>query len=98
MFGIGSPFLGHLTSSGTIANLEALWVASRIHPGKAIAFSSEAHYTHGRMGEVLGVPTTVVGVDGRGRIDREELASLDGASIGTVEAAAGTTCCAAVDT
>src|SRR6476469_5419793 len=27
MLGVGAPRLGHLTSSGTIANLEALWVA-----------------------------------------------------------------------
>src|SRR6478609_3389261 len=53
MFGLG-PFLGHLTSSGTIANLEALWVARSLHPAKAIAFSSEAHYTHSRMCEVIG--------------------------------------------
>jgi glutamate/tyrosine decarboxylase-like PLP-dependent enzyme len=43
MFGVREPFLGHLTSSGTIANLEALWVASKLHPGKAIAFSAEEH-------------------------------------------------------
>ena len=35
MFGLPSPVLGHLTSSGTIANLEALWVARELHPGKA---------------------------------------------------------------
>ncbi|HLN46902.1 MAG TPA: hypothetical protein VK216_01405, partial [Magnetospirillaceae bacterium] len=40
MFGY-ERHLGHLTSSGTIANLEALWVASRLQPGKRIAFSSE---------------------------------------------------------
>lgn len=54
-------FLGHLTSGGTMANLEALWVASRIHPGLNIAYSENAHYTHSRMCDVLrqkhlGVP------------------------------------------
>ena len=34
MFGLPAPGLGHLTSSGTIANLEALWVAREVHPGK----------------------------------------------------------------
>ena len=34
MFGLPAPGLGHLTSSGTIANLEALWVARELHPGK----------------------------------------------------------------
>ena len=33
MFGWDSP-LGHLTGGGTMANLEALWVASRLNPGK----------------------------------------------------------------
>src|SRR3954470_11511164 len=28
--------LGHLTGGGTMANLEALWVAGRVHPGKTI--------------------------------------------------------------
>ena len=35
MFGLPSPGLGHLTSSGTIANLEALWVAREVHPASA---------------------------------------------------------------
>ena len=34
MFG-WTEFLGHLTSSGTIANLEALWVAGQLAPGEA---------------------------------------------------------------
>ncbi len=52
MFGY-TDHLGHLTSSGTIANLEALWVARSIHPSKSIAFSVNAHYTHKRMCEVI---------------------------------------------
>ena len=59
LFGFESV-LGHLTSSGTVANLEALWVASKCHPGKRIVCSREAHYTHTRMCEVLGIPTLVV--------------------------------------
>jgi glutamate/tyrosine decarboxylase-like PLP-dependent enzyme len=54
MFGF-SQHLGHLTSSGTIANLEALFVARQTHPGKAIAYSADAHYTHSRMCHLLGV-------------------------------------------
>ena len=49
MFGFPEDALGHLTSSGTIANLEALWVARELHPAKAIAFGTNAHYTHSRM-------------------------------------------------
>ena len=36
MFGFPEQSLGHLTSSGTIANLEALWVAGQLHPERAI--------------------------------------------------------------
>src|SRR5215208_1631111 len=47
MFGFDpATSLGHLTSSGTIANLEALWIARSLHPDAAIAYSAEAHYTH----------------------------------------------------
>src|SRR4029450_8997237 len=55
MFGLPAPGLGHLTSSGTIANLEALWVARESHPGKRIVHSSAAHYTHARTCERLGI-------------------------------------------
>ena len=66
MFGY-ETHLGHLTSSGTIANMEALWVARSLHPDKAIAFSSEAHYTHSRMCEVIGAKGIEIAVDDRGR-------------------------------
>jgi glutamate/tyrosine decarboxylase-like PLP-dependent enzyme len=98
MFGYGHDHLGHLTSSGTIANLEALWVATRLRPGTAVAYSSEAHYTHSRMCEVLGVPSIAIPVDSRGRMDVGALASLpESANIGTVVVTAGTTASGAVD-
>src|SRR5215468_4002731 len=97
MFGFRTH-LGHLTSSGTIANLEALYVARELHPGLGIAYSAEAHYTHSRMCGVLGVPGTAVEVDGAGRIDLGALAELlAGGSIGTVVATAGTTGLGAID-
>jgi glutamate/tyrosine decarboxylase-like PLP-dependent enzyme len=97
MFGFASH-LGHLTSSGTIANLEALYVARELHPGRGIAYSTEAHYTHARMCGVLGVPGTAVQADGAGRLDLDALeALLAGGSIGTVVATAGTTGLGAVD-
>ena len=98
MFGYGADHLGHLTSSGTIANLEALWVSSRLRPGKAVAFSAEAHYTHGRMCALLGLPAVVIDVDARGRLDVERLAAHPQArEIGTVVATMGTTAAGAVD-
>ena len=97
MFGLPAH-LGHLTTSGTIANLEALFVARELHPGLGIAYSADAHYTHGRMCGVLGVQGTTVGVDSAGRIDLGELdALLAGGTIGTVVATAGTTGLGAID-
>ena len=97
MFGL-SAHLGHLTTSGTIANLEALYVARELHPGRGVAYSAEAHYTHSRMCGVLGIEGTAVGVDGRGRIDLGELdVLLAGGQIGTVVATAGTTGLGAID-
>ncbi len=97
MFGY-ETHLGHLTSSGTVANLEALWVARHLHPEKAVAFSTEAHYTHGRMCEVIGAKTVEIAVDGRGRMDLDDLrAKLKSGEIGTVVMTSGTTALGAVD-
>ncbi len=97
MFGL-PQHLGHLTTSGTIANLEALYVARELHPGRGIAYSAEAHYTHGRMCGVLGLPGTAVGVDSAGRMDLAELAELLATGqIGTVVATTGTTGLGAID-
>jgi glutamate/tyrosine decarboxylase-like PLP-dependent enzyme len=97
MFGY-DQHLGHLTSSGTIANLEALWIARKLHPDKAVAFSTEAHYTHGRMCEVIGARTEQIEVDSRGRLDLDDLRrKLKAGAIGTVVMTAGTTALGAVD-
>ena len=97
MFGLGTH-LGHLTSSGTIANLEALYVARETHPGLGVAYSEEAHYTHARMCAVLGIEGTSVPADGAGRMDTGALdALLAGGRIGTVVATAGTTGLGAID-
>src|SRR5512137_317191 len=55
MFG-WTVHLGHLTSGGTMANLEALWVAGKSHPGRKVVASEFAHYTHERISAVLGIP------------------------------------------
>jgi glutamate/tyrosine decarboxylase-like PLP-dependent enzyme len=97
MFGLPAH-LGHLTSSGTIANLEALFVARESHPGRGVAYSADAHYTHGRMCHVLGVEGHAVPVDGHGRMDLAALADLlRTGRIGTVVLTAGTTGLGAVD-
>lgn len=90
--------LGHLTSGGTMANLEALWVADRLHPGKTIVASSQAHYTHSRISEVLKIPFKSVPVDGQARMDLVELeAMLESNDIGTVVVTTGTTAVGSVD-
>ena len=98
LFHFPAETLGHLTSSGTLANLEALWVARSLHPKQAIAFSEAAHYTHGRMGEVLGLTGIRVPADAAGRMQAEALEKiLQTGRVGTVVVTAGTTGLGAVD-
>lgn len=98
MLGLPSSFLGHLTSGGTVANLEALWVARESHPDKGIAFSTDAHYTHGRMCGVLQVDTHLVPTDRAGRMDLDALEEvLRSGSVGTVVLTTGTTGLGTVD-
>ena len=97
MFGWESP-LGHLAGGGTMANLEALWVAGRLAPGKRVLASSQAHYTHGRLSEVLGLPFTAIPVMADGRMNLEALGkALEAGDVGTVVATLGTTALGAVD-
>ncbi|USX55909.1 aminotransferase class V-fold PLP-dependent enzyme [Lentzea sp. HUAS12] len=98
MFGYGDQHLGHLTSSGTIANLEALFVARSLHPGRGVAYSSEAHYTHSRMCGVLGIEGFPVAVDGLGRMDLDALEELlRTGKVGTVVVTPGTTALGAIE-
>ncbi|KAB1140157.1 aspartate aminotransferase family protein [Streptomyces luteolifulvus] len=97
MFGFDTH-LGHLTTSGTIANLEALFVARELHPGRGVAYSEDAHYTHGRMCGVLGIKGHPVRTDSRGRIDLDALEELlRTGDVGTVVLTTGTTGLGAVD-
>ena len=97
MFG-WTNFLGHLCGGGTMANLEALWVAGQLQPGKKILASEQAHYTHRRISKVLQLPFESVSVDSHGRTDidvlKQHLASGD---VGTVVATMGTTATGSVD-
>ncbi len=97
MFG-WPEYLGHLTSSGTIANLEALWVAGQLRAGQRIVASAQAHYTHQRISGVLKLDFATVPADGRGRMDLDALeAELRRGGVGTVVATLGTTALGAVD-
>lgn len=87
-FGYREEFLGHLTASGTIANLEALWVARESHPDKKIAYSENSHYTHERMCSVLRVEGVKIPV-----LENEgfDLNAINPKEIGTIVVTLGTT-------
>ena len=92
-----SDFLGHLCGGGTMANLEALWAASRLSPGAVLA-SEQAHYTHSRLSGVMGLAFEPVACDERGRLDARALeARLGRGGVGTVVATIGTTATGSVD-
>jgi tyrosine decarboxylase / aspartate 1-decarboxylase len=97
MFGWGEH-LGHLCGGGTMANLEALWVASQLAPGKKILASEQAHYTHGRISGVLQLPFAAVACDARGRMDMGKLREeVSRGGVAAVVATMGTTAIGAVD-
>lgn len=90
--------LGHLTSGGTMANLEALWIAGQVHPGGVILASDQAHYTHSRISAVLRLPFETLPTDQRGRMSLPALEErLQRGDIAAVVATIGTTATGAVD-
>ena len=90
--------LGHLCSGGTMANMEALWVAGNLKPGKHIVASEHAHYTHGRISELLKVPYLSIATDKYGRMSIAALKEvLEGGEVGTIVATIGTTGVGTID-
>jgi len=97
MFG-WQAHLGHLTSGGTMANLEALWIAGCLNPAGAILASTQAHYTHSRLSAVLRLPFEAIPCDRRARLDLAALRRrLDQGGVGTVVATIGTTATGSID-
>ncbi len=97
MFG-WEAHLGHLCGGGTMANLEALWIAGQLRPGTTVVASEQAHYTHERIGGVLGLRFQAVPADRLGHMDLAALkAILDREEVGTVVATMGTTAIGSVD-
>ncbi len=97
MFG-WEEYLGHLTSGGTMANLEALWVAGQMAPGGRILGSEQAHYTHHRISGVLKLEYASVAADSRGRMRLDSLEDeLCKGEVSTVVVTLGTTAVGAVD-
>ena len=97
MFG-WNTHLGHLCSGGTVANFEALWIGRELRPGKGVAASAQAHYTHSRLSAVLGIPFRIIATDSRGRMTVKALEdALASGEIGTVVVTLGTTAAGTVD-
>jgi glutamate/tyrosine decarboxylase-like PLP-dependent enzyme len=97
LFGWETP-LGHLAGGGTMANLEALWIAGQLAPGGTIVASEQAHYTHHRIGGVLRLPFEEIPCDRRGRMDADALGRrLSRGGVSTVVATVGTTATGAID-
>ncbi len=98
MFGWRDGHLGHLTGGGTMANLEALWVAGQSHPGRKIVASELSHYTHERITAVLGLPFEKIPCDHSGRMEMTALEeALKSGEVGTVVVTMGTTGTGSVD-
>lgn len=90
--------LGHLCGGGTMANLEALWVARESTNRPGIAVSSQAHYTHQRCAALLQQPCHVLDVDECGRMSVAQLRAVcEQREVGTVVVTLGTTGLGAVD-
>lgn len=97
MFG-WQKHLGHLAGGGTMANMEALWVAGKYHPGKKVVASELAHYTHERISSVLGLPFVKVNSDAHGHMDLVQLEELlQTGMVGTIVVTIGTTGLGSVD-
>jgi tyrosine decarboxylase / aspartate 1-decarboxylase len=97
MFG-WDTHLGHLCGGGTMANLEALWIARELRPGTKVVASQQAHYTHRRLSAVLGIEFEAVACDAAGRMDMAALeAILAAGNVGTVVATLGTTAIGSID-
>jgi tyrosine decarboxylase / aspartate 1-decarboxylase len=97
MFG-WKTFLGHICSGGTMANLEALWVAGKLNPDKLIVASEMAHYTHSRISEVLKLPFQSVLCNDLAQMDVNDLERLlKTGKVGTVVATIGSTGTGSID-
>ncbi|NNF17049.1 MAG: aspartate aminotransferase family protein [Gammaproteobacteria bacterium] len=100
MFG-WSESLGHLCGGGTMANLEALWIAREINTDAnrpVVLASSQCHYTHSRVAALLAMPFRAVAADASGAMDIQALEQeLQQGDVGTVVATLGTTLCGAID-
>ena len=91
-------YLGHLTSGGTVANLEGLWISKLLSQNKKFAICENAHYNNIRLSQVLDFKYKLITMDDKGKMDLNYLQdSLTKEKIGTVIATLGTTGFGALD-
>jgi len=97
MLGLPTATAGHLTSGGSVANLDGLWRARRGRTG-GVAVSQDAHYVHRRNCRLMGVEVIEMPCDALGGMDLECLeGALKRGVVDTVVASAGTPGFGAVD-
>jgi len=92
--------LGHLCGGGTVANMEALWVARErtANNRQRVVASAFSHFTHERLSAVLRLPFTPVRADAQARMNLEALeAELKKGDVGTVVATVGSTAYGSID-
>lgn len=91
-------YLGHLTSGGTMANLEGLWISKLSTNNGLFAICENAHYTHTRLSNVLNFKYELVQMDVKGKMDLNHLEEkLKKRKIKSVVATLGTTGFGALD-
>jgi glutamate/tyrosine decarboxylase-like PLP-dependent enzyme len=89
---------GHLTSGGSLANLEALWAVRDMRGDGLVLFSKGSHYSWRRICSILRVNFIEVDVDRNYRIDLNQLEDiLKRGGVMFVMANFGTTGVGAVD-
>lgn len=90
--------LGHIASGGTMANLEALWVAGKVKPDKLVVASEVAHYTHSRISEVLKLQFQSIPCNNQAQMDLDALEKvLKTGKVGTAVATIGSTGTGSID-
>jgi len=97
MLGLPAGVSGHLTSGGSVANLDGLWRARSGRTG-GVAASQDAHHVHRRNCRLMAVESVTIPCDAQGRMDLDYLEDvLRRGGVDTVIASVGTPGFGAVD-
>jgi glutamate/tyrosine decarboxylase-like PLP-dependent enzyme len=90
---------GHLTSGGSLANMEALWAVRDHRKNGGVVFSKGSHYSWKRISEILRIENVIeIDVDEKYRIQLDKLEdTLRENKVMFVVANAGTTGVGAID-